>query len=138
MKRSDIADKFYGYHSKNNINDPKSAINYLDQLIEFLDNYQYESDNDFIMEGNKKSIYDEIVSILDGTKKEENPIYFILGSLEEFICNNNYISSMYGHEKIEKNNQYFSKGYICLEEKKYAMQLINKIKSAIADNENKI
>ena len=102
MKRSDIADKFYGYHSKNNINDPKLAINYLDQLIEFLDNYQYESDNDFIMKGNKKSIYDEIVSILDGTKKEENPIYFILGSLEEFICNNNYIPSMYGHEKIEK------------------------------------
>lgn len=91
LKRNYIA-KFYGYHSKNNINDKETATNYLSEITTYLNKYFYESNNDFVMIGRKKFVYDEVMDILDGNKKVENPIYFVLGSLEEFMCNNNFIS----------------------------------------------
>lgn len=139
LKRKDISDKFYGYHSTNNINDVESASRYLDNIITYLNDYTYESDNNFVMAGRKKFVYDELIEIINGIKKVEEPIYFILGSLEEFICNNNFISSgeLDGKEFFElreKNDNYISKGYISLEEKEYIQKMISSIKQYLTKN----
>ncbi len=147
LKRKDIAKKFYGYHSKNNINNKNAAINYLNDIINYLNNYTYESNNDFLMLGRKKFVYDEVMDILNGNKKVNDSIYFVLGSLEEFICNNNQVyasdvdKSKWKNEKImdgknyaeirDKNDNYIKNGYICLEEKNIIIDMINKIKSKI-------
>ncbi len=148
LKRKTVADKFYGYHYKNNINDPIAANKYLDMLIDFFNKYKFKSDDNFIMAGRKKFIYDEVIEILNGIKKVDNPIYFVLGSLEEFISNPNqvyfedvdkskwkqkengqkYIDGKDLAELRAKNGLYSVKGYICLEEKQYILNFINDIK----------
>lgn len=146
LKRKDIA-KFYGYHSKNNINDKETAINYLNEITNYLNKYSYESNNDFLMLGRKKFVYDEVMDILNGNKKVDDPIYFVLGSLEEFICNNNQVyfsdvdksklkngNIIDGKDYVEirnKNDNYIKYGYICLEEKEYIISMIKAIKERI-------
>ena len=129
LTREELADKFYGYHSKNSINDNMKAFEYLKNIQEFLNNYKYTTDNDFILEGRKKEIYDEIVDILNVNNEVKDPIYFVLGSLEEFMSNNNFIypSVLNYSEAREKNDRYSSKGIICFEEKEYIEDIINRI-----------
>ncbi len=127
-----------GYHSKNNITDEKSALEYIDSISNAFLKYSFNSDDNFILLGRKKIIYDEINEILSGTKKVDNPIYFVLGSLEEFICNNNviYLSDGEKWEKgwedlRKKNDTYSFENIICLEEKNVIEDIINKIKDYI-------
>lgn len=147
LKRNDAADKFYGYHSKNNVNSNEEILKYLEIIEEYLNSHQYESDADFIMGGRKKFIYNEMFDILDGKKKEDNPLYFVLGSLEEFISNPNQVffedvdkskwkdgKTIDGKDYAElrdRNDVYSSKGIICLEEKTYIEKIIDKIKQYI-------
>ncbi len=143
LKREDLANKFYGYHIKNKINSSDLAINYLNELQDYLNNYDYENDRDFIMGGRKKFVYDEIVEILNGNKSVDDPLYFVLGSLEEFMCNQNQVYAedvdkskwkngvIDGHdikELRDKNDRYSNNGIICLEEKEYIDNIINAIK----------
>lgn len=136
--RKELADKFYGYHSKNKINSSDLTINYLNELQNFLKNYNYENDTDFVMEGRKKFVYDEIMDILNGTQNVNEPLYFVLGSLEEFISNNNFINPSTENyiEVREKNDRYSNKGIICLEEKKYIDNIIEEIKKYIKSLED--
>ena len=137
LVRTSLSD-LYGYHSKNNITNEKSALEYIDNISNAFLKYSFNSDDNFILLGRKKSIYDEINEILSGTKKVDNPIYFVLGSLEEFICNNNviYISDGEKWEKgwedlRKKNDTYSFENIICLEEKNVIEDIINKIKDYI-------
>ena len=137
--RNEIANKFYGKHNEINVENRDSVFNYLNELDNYLNNYQYESNSDFIFCGRKKSIYDEIIEIMNGTKSVDNPIYFILGSLEEFLSNNNVIhvsdSDALGinwNDLRDANDRYISTGVICLEEKNYIDDIINIIKSLLA------
>ena len=130
--------ELYGYHSKNNVIDEKSALEYLNNIIQTLSEYSFKSDEKFVLLGRKKIIYDEINDILNGTKKVDNPIYFVLGSLEEFICNNNFVymsDSEYwekGWDDLRNRNDIYSKNnIICLEEKNVIEKIINKIKDYI-------
>lgn len=131
--------ELYGYHSKNNINDEKNALEYLNNIISILTKYSFDSDEDFVLLGRKKVIYDEIIDILKGNKEVDNPIYFVLGSLEEFICNNNFVYMSDG-DKWEKgwedlrtrNDRYSLKNIICLEEKNIIEDIINRIKDYIS------
>ena len=134
LKRKDVADKFYGYHSVHNIGNVLVAKKYLDDITEYLNSFEYESDDDFVFSGRKKIIYNEIIDILDGKQNEKEPVYFVLGSLEEFICNNNFIySSENDYNNIrEKNDKYIMNGYICLEEKEYFDRLISLIKEKLS------
>ncbi len=151
LTRKELADKFYGYHSKNKINSSDLTINYLNELQDYLNDYDYENDIDFIMGGRKKIVYDEIIDILNGNKNVDNPLYFILGSLEEFMCNQNQIYSedvdknkwengvIDGNdikELRDKNDRYSNKGIICLEEKKYINNIIEEIKKYIKNLED--
>lgn len=147
LKRNEIASKFYGYHSKNHIQESKETLDYLNILEEFLNNYEYNHDDDFIMGGRKKFIYNEILDILNGNQKENNPLYFILGSLEEFISNPNTVTfedldqsqSIDGKDLKElrdKNDRYSNKGFICLEEKAYIDNIIQGIRLYINNNLN--
>ena len=90
MERNSLSE-LYGYHSKNNINDKNSTLEYVNKINSMLSNYSFDSDENFVLLGRKKIIYDEICEILNGTKTVDNPLYFVLGSLEEFICNNNFV-----------------------------------------------
>ena len=130
--------ELYGYHSKNNVIDEKSALEYLNNIIQTLSEYSFKSDEKFVLLGRKKIIYDEINDILNGTKKVDNPIYFVLGSLEEFIRNNNFVymsDSEYwekGWDDLRNRNDIYSKNnIICLEEKNVIEKIINKIKDYI-------
>ncbi len=127
LKRKDLADKFSGYHIKNNINDVESANNYLDSIIEYLNFFEYKSNDNFVFLGRKKFIYDEIVDILNGKTNVDKPIYFVLGSLDEFMCNSNFIypsEDDYMNNR-EKNDKYMADGNICLEEKNCITNIIN-------------
>ena len=134
--------EFYGYHSKNNIDDKNSTLEYINKINSILSNYSFVSDENFVLLGRKKFIYDEICEILSGTKIVDNPLYFVLGSLEEFICNNNFVY-MSDSEHWEKgwedlrnrNDIYSQKNIICLEEKNVIEDIINRIKSYILNND---
>ena len=139
IQRQEVARKYYGKHSNINNEDKDSILNYLNEIKNYLNNYEYESNSDFIYCGRKKHIYEEIVNVLNETQKVDNPIYFALGSLEEFICNNNdvHISDsddigMNWNELREANDRYINTGVICLEEKKYIDSIIDKIEGALA------
>lgn len=126
--------ELYGYPSKNHITDKKQALEFINSIISELSNYSFNSDDNFVLLGRKKFIYDEINDILNGTKKVDNPLYFVLGSLEEFICNNNFlhISDAENWEKgwkdlKNRNDIYSLKNIICLEEKNVIEEIINKI-----------
>ena len=142
LKRKDLENKYYGYHIKKNINTKDEAIKYLEEITNYLNKYTYKSNNDFIVDlhknfdigSRKKFIYDEIIDILDGKQKVEEPIYFILGSLEEFMCQNFIYPRMGGKEFADcrtKNDNYLMNGYICLEEKNCIMEMIKVIKERI-------
>ena len=130
--------ELYGYHSKSNINDEKSALEYIDNISEAFSKYSFKSDNNFIFLGRKKIIYDEINDILKGNKKVDNPIYFVLGSLEEFICNNNFVYMSDGDQREKgwedlrnRNDIYSAMNVICLEEKNIIDNIISEIRNYI-------
>lgn len=140
LKRKEVASKYYGKHNEVNIEKEDNIINYLDELGNYLNNYEYESNPDFIFCGRKKYIYDEITEILDETKTSDNPLYFVLGSLEEFISNNNAVhisdSDMLGinwNDLRDANDRYISTGVICLEEIQYIRRIMLLIKDYLAD-----
>lgn len=109
---------------------------YLEELKKFINKYYYESNPNFVLIGRKKFIFDEIKQVLSGEQKEKDPVYFALGSLEEFISNNNTISSAAENYNIniEKNNNYMKYGFICLEEKEIINNLIEQIEKKIIFN----
>lgn len=139
MKREEIAKTFYGCHVHNNIKDKETAIRYLNDLTNYLNNYTYQSNNDFLMRGRKKVLYNEAMDILNGKQKVDEPIYFVLGSLTEFMCSDNQIyatdvdkskwkdGKIDGKDEIElknKNDHYIEDGYISLEERNEIMNFI--------------
>ena len=132
--------ELYGYHLKNNISDEKSTLDYLNRIHSIISNYEFVSDENFVLLGRKKFIYDEIKEILNGTKEVNNPLSFVLGSLEEFICNNNFVY-MHDSENWEKgwedlrnrNDIYSRKNIISLEERNIIEDIINKIKNYISN-----
>ena len=134
LYRTEIKNKYFGYHSKNNISNNEKAKKYIDELGKFFRSYKYEEDTNFIMSGRKKYLYEEIFDILDGKKIVYEPLYYVLGAFEEFISNNNYIGPDEANfaEVSEKNKEYKEKGYICLEERKYIGELLNKINEYIS------
>ncbi len=92
------------------------------------------NNKDFDIGSREKFLYDDVIDILHGNKKVEDPIYFILGSLEEFMCQNVIYPRMSGEELINcrtKNDNYLMNGYICLEEKNCIMEMIEVIKERI-------
>lgn len=133
LKRDEASTIYYEKRKKFNIELKEQALDFLNELVLDLNKYEYPSNNDFVFGGRKKFTYDEIFDILDGKQKESNPLYFVLGSLEEFISNNNHISmgEYDGKDFAEirdKNDRYISTGIICLEEKNCIDNIINKIK----------
>lgn len=147
LKREEASNIYYEKRKIVNIELKEQVLNFLNDLVLDLDKYEYLSNNDFIFGGRKKFIYNEIIDVLDGKQKESNPLYFVLGSLDEFICNNNFMSaedvdkSKWKDGKIidgkdiaelrNKNDRYSATGYICLEEKNCIDNIINKIKEYI-------
>ena len=54
--------ELYGYHSKNHITNETKALEYINNIISELSNYSFSSDDNFVLLGRKKYIYDEINS----------------------------------------------------------------------------
>lgn len=133
LSRSELADKFFGYHLKHNIKDAETANEYLSSIINNLDSYQYAYDDNFVFVGRKKIIYDELMDIINGTNEVDNPIYFMLGTLEEFMCNDNFINPSTENylENRDKNDKYNARGIICEQEKELILDMITKIHSFI-------
>ena len=136
LKRKEIADKFYGYHSKNSIGTKNMVLDYLNLIKDYLKNYEFKSNHNFVFCGRKKFIYDEINNALNGSQKEKEPLYFVLGSLEEFMSNDNFINvSETNYVEVKaKNDEYIKNGYICLEEKNYIDNIIKAIEEYISNN----
>lgn len=135
LRRKDFANVFYGYHSKNNISNSDDAIKYLEQINVYLNKFTYPNSSNFVLCGRKKFIYDEIISVINGSQVENDPLYFVLGSFEEFISNNNYINPSeenYNENKL-KNEEYIKEGFVCVEEKKYIDELMGIIKGYVED-----
>ena len=138
LRRNELADKFYGYHSKNNIDSKNATLDYLNLIKEYLNDYEFKTDNNFVFCSRKKFIYDEITNVLNSSQKEKEPLYFVLGSLEEFMSNDNFINSSetnYAEVKA-KNDDYIKNGYICLEEKKYIDNIIKAIEDYISNDDD--
>lgn len=133
LTRKELADKFYGYHSINKINDGKSALDYLIMIEDYLNSYEYVSDSNFVLCGRKKFVYDEILDILSHKKAVEEPLYFVLGSLEEFMSNDNFVNLSDSMENVNKNDEYIKTGYICLEEKECIDSIILRIRKYIEE-----
>ncbi len=140
LKKEKFSKTFYGYHSSKRINDKKSALTYLDEIINYLNKYKYKSNKDYdkiiSMDSRKKFIYQEVIDILNKSKKVEDPIYFVLGSLEEYMCNNCFVQHLNIDDKEftkyrNLNDDYIKNGYMCLEEKNYIMSMIKEIKERI-------
>ena len=144
LKRKDIAKKLY--NCRNSDNYENEFINIVENLIS---KHKFESDKDFIFGGRKKFLYNEFYDYLNNKEghKLENPVRFAIGTLEEFICNNNYIfvedvdKSNWKDGKIvdekdiaglkNKNDMYSVTGYICLEEKEYIIEMLNRLKKEL-------
>ena len=114
----------------------------MEEITNYLNKYTYKSNDDFIVDlhknfdigSRKKFIYDEIIDILNGKQKVEEPKYLILGSLEEFMCQNFIYPRMGGKEFADcrtKNDNYLMNGYICLEGKNCIMEMIKVIKERL-------
>lgn len=98
----------------------------------------------------EKNIYDEIIRIIRNEQKEKEPLYFVLGSLEEFMCNGNMLNYndvdkskwingkiIDGKDFIELRNKddlYTNSGYICKQEKQKIIEIIDMIKKYIVDD----
>ena len=150
LKRKDLNNKYDYYHVKNKINDKKQALIYLDELLNYLNQFDYYDDDNFIFGGRKKYLYDEIVRIIRNEQKEKEPLYFVLGSLEEFMCNGNMLNYndvdkskwingkiIEGKDFIELRNKddlYTNSGYICKQEKLKIIEIIDMIKKYIVDD----
>lgn len=150
LKRKDLNNKYDYYHIKNKINDKKQALIYLDELLNYLNQFDYYDDDNFIFGGRKKYLYDEIVRIIRNEQKEEEPIYCILGLLEEFMCNRNKLfwedvdkdkwingKIIDGKDFVELRNKddlYTNSGYICKQEKVKIIEIIDMIKKYIVDD----
>lgn len=148
LKRKDLSNKYDYYHVKNKINDKKQALIYLDELLNYLNQFDYYDDDNFIFDCRKKYLYDEIVRIIRNEQKE--PLYFVLGSLEEFMFNGNMLNYndvdkdkwingkiINGKDFIElrnKNDLYTNSGYICKQEKLKIIEIIDMIKKYIVDD----
>ncbi len=148
LKRKDLSNKYDYYHVKNKINDKKQALICLDELLNYLNQFDYYDDDNFILGGRKKYLYDEIVRIIRNEQKE--PLYFVLGSLEEFMFNGNMLNYndvdkdkwingkiINGKDFIElrnKNDLYTNSGYICKQEKLKIIEIIDMIKKYIVDD----
>lgn len=144
LKRKDIAEKLY--NCRNSDNYENDFINIVEN---FISKHKFDSDKDFIFCGRKKFLYNEFYDYLDNKEKHEseNPVRFAIGNLEEFICNNNYIvpedvdKSKWKDGKIidgkdivelrNKNDRYSATGYICLEEKEYIVEMLNRLKKEL-------
>lgn len=150
LKRKDLSNKYDYYHAKNKISDKKQTLIYLDELLNYLNQFDYYDDDNFIFGGRKKYLYDEIVRIIRNEQKEEEPLYFVLGSLEEFMCNGNILNyndvdkSKWINGKIvdgkdfaelrNKNDLYTNSGYICKQEKLKIIEIIDMIKKYIVND----
>lgn len=142
LYRTKIAEKLY---------ECRNSDNYINDFISTIDEYilkhTFESDDDFIFGGRKKFLYNEFFDYLDNKEKYkfDNPLRFAIGNLEEFICNNNFGTFAEDVDKTKwrdgkiiddkdivelrnKNDNYSKKGYICLEEKDYIVEMLNRIK----------
>ena len=139
LTRTEIAKKFFGYHSFNKISNAEDTLNYLYMINEYLNSYKYLSDSNFVFCGRKKFVYDEIMDILNHKITEKEPLYFVLGSLEEFMGNNNFVvpSDPLWIENRNKNDEYIKTGYICLEEKEYIYSILLAIKKYIEEETTK-
>lgn len=143
VKRNDIAKQIFECKENNSQNDY-----YVEELLGIIEKIisvsNFESDEDFVFGGRKKFLYEEFNNYLDNTSsKSDESLFLAINNLEEFICNNNYgsfielanNSNMVDGKIIEKlrerNDKYSSKGYICLQEKEYIEQMINKLKDTI-------
>lgn len=151
LKRKEIANKLYEYRKNNDGN--LEIYTYNKGFIEIIEKYinksTFESDKDFIFGGRKKFLYNEFYDYLDNKEKHksENPVRFAIGNLEEFICNNNHIVAedvdkskwkdgkiIDGKDIVElrnKNDRYSATGYICLEEKEYIVEMLNRLKKEL-------
>ena len=150
LKRKDLSNKYDYYHVKNKINDKKQALIYLDELLNYLNQFDYYYDDNFIFGGRKKYLYDEIVRIIRNEQKEKEPLYFVLGSLEEFMFNGNMLNYndvdkdkwingkiIDGKDFVELRNKddlYTNSGYICKQEKLKIIEIIDMIKKYIVDD----
>ena len=122
LKKDVLASKYYGFHTKVNIGTTSNVINYLEELINYINSYEFNSDANFVLCVRKKYVVDEIKSIINKDEINYDTVYFLLGSLEEFMCNNNHISmgeyeSKTFTELRDKNDEYIKTGLICKEEK---------------------
>ena len=135
LKRTELANKFFGYHSFNKISNAEDTLDYLYMINEYLNSYKYLSDSNFVFCGRKKLVYDEIMGILSHNIIEKEPLYFVLGSLEEFMSNDNSVfsSDPLWIENRNKNDAYIKTGYICLEEKEYIYSILLAIKKYIEE-----
>ena len=148
LKRNEITKELY--ECRKIEDDQTYTINFINTVEKYISKSYFENDEDFIMGGRKKFLFNEFNDTLDGNKEIkgiDNPIRFAIGDLEEFICNNNYLSTQDVDkskwkdgktidgkdffELREKNNRYSNKGYICLQEKEYIEKMISRIKDNI-------
>ena len=141
LTRKELANKYFGYHININYDNDKNILDYLNNLTEYLNAYDYLYDVNFTFVSRKKFVYDEIMEILNGEKIiDGNVLYFVLGSLEEFMCNPNFIypNEFDGKELTElrrKNDIYENSGYISLEEKQYYDKIIASIKNYLSSTD---
>lgn len=144
LERKKIAEKLYNCRNSDNYEN-----DFVNVVEKFISKHKFDSDKDFIFGGRKKFLYNEFYDYLDNKEKHivENPIRFAIGYLEEFICNNNHLSpedvdkSKWKNEIIidgkdivelrNKNDRYYETGYICLEEKEYIVEMLNRLKKEL-------
>lgn len=142
--RKDLAEKLYKCRNSDNY-----TIDFINIVEEYISKHKFESDKDFIFGGRRKILYDEFYDYLDNKEKHKlnDPVRFAIGNLEEFICNNNHIVAgdvdkskwkdgkiIDGKDIVElrnKNDRYSAAGYICLEEKEYIVEMLNRIKKEL-------
>lgn len=135
LKRKDIREKLLSInHSSEDF-----EINFVDIVDDYISNHDFKSDEDFLFCGRKKFLYDEFYEYLDNKEKhiKENPIRFAIINLEEFICYGNFgflqdVDKSKDFVEIrDRNDKYSATGYICLEEKEYIVEMLNRIKQEL-------
>ena len=149
LLRGELGRKYYGYYSRHHIKTSEEAEKYLDKLDKYISNHKYKSNSNFKVMGKKKNKYEEIIQILSKKKEVDNPINYVLGSLEEIIYNPNHIyfsdvdrdkwvdtnviNQKDLKELIESDYKYYQSGVICLEEKEFIESVIHDIKEGIKE-----
>ena len=137
LKRKELRDKYVYYYEKNDISDNEHILIFLEGILKYLEEFEYEYDENFVFCGRKKFLYEEIIRIVNGEQKENDPIHFMLGSLNEFMRDDNFVS--FGEEEAgigfvelrDKNDLYSKEGVICKQEKTKIEEIINIIKEYI-------